>query len=404
VACIALLLTACGASKPAEDEQTGPPRGPSLAADFSGSGPGTLVSAEGLVNLAPQLRAATSVAARIVYVSTSGINDSHTLVTATVFVPKSPPPQDGWKFVALAHPATGIESECAPSVSPTLLGLAAQVSALIEAGYAVVATDYQGLGLRDSDHANARETIGPYNGYHPFLDSTTEGYNVIDSVRAARKLVPGSSQNFIAWGTGQGGQAVWAANELASDYRGDLTPVGVVTEAPTAALNWLADAAEQGTLTKDQALLLQQYLAALGNEYYDFDLDAYRHGVVRDHWDTLSACWGPLTRDRDQIAAQIGPDDLRPDSPEATQGLLAYLQKTSLPLARAMAPMLVIPEGQDGLIPKPQTDAAIAQACALGDVIVFGVPHDPDDTTEAIGWIADQFNGVPPHDDCPAPA
>jgi hypothetical protein len=401
MACVTVLLAACGGSPP---DRPVSERGATLAGDFSGNGPGTLVAAESLPSLEPTLRSETSLAARIVYVSTSGINDSHSLVTATVFVPSGPPPKDGWKIVALAHPATGIEPECAPSASPTLLGLNGDVSALIQAGFLVVATDYQGLGLRDTDHADAKEPIGPYNAYHPFLDSTTEGYNVIDSVRAARKLVPAASRDFLAWGTGQGGQAVWAANELAPDYHGQLNLLGVVTDAPTAALNWFADAAAQGALTKDQALTLQQFLAALSNEYPDFDLDAYRHGAAKEHWDALTSCWGPETKDHDQMAAQIGPDDLRPDGPDATQALLAYLQKTSLPQARAMAPMLVIPDAPDGLIPKAQTDAAIAQACALGDVIVFGVPHDPGDPTEAVGWIADRANGVPAHDDCQAPA
>ncbi|MBJ7340593.1 lipase family protein [Mycolicibacterium sp.] len=404
-ACAAVLLAGCG-GHPAEPEpaHAGPPRGPSLAADFSGSGPGTLVSAEGLVDLDPQLRAATSVSARIVYVSTSGINDSHALVSATVFAPSGPPPPDGWRIVALAHDATGIEPECAPSASPTLLGMAARITPLVEAGYLVVATDYQGLGLRGTDRAKADETIGPFNGYHPFLDSTTEGYNVIDSVRAARKLVPTASANVIAWGTGQGGQAVWAANELAADYGGTLRFLGVVTDAPTVALDWLADGAARGDLTKQQAATLQQFLAATGKEYGDFDVDPYRHGVVKDDWDALSSCWGPSSTDRDRLIQQIGPGDLRPDTPDATQVLLGYLRKTSLPQARALAPMLVIPDAPDGLIPQPQTDTAIARACALGDDIVFGVPHDPADPTEAMGWIADQFNGAAGHDDCPASA
>ncbi|HYZ68836.1 MAG TPA: hypothetical protein VE666_13725 [Mycobacterium sp.] len=48
---------------------------------------GTLVAANNLVDLDPLLRAQTSLAARITYVSTSGINDTHPHVTATVFVP-----------------------------------------------------------------------------------------------------------------------------------------------------------------------------------------------------------------------------------------------------------------------------------------------------------------------------
>ena len=394
-ACVAVLVAGCS---PGGGEPTAPAGYP-LSGDFAGSGPGTLVAAETLNILSPGLRAATSLAARITYISTSGINDSHSLVSATVFVPKGNPPEGGWKIVALGHPATGIEPRCAPSMSPTLLGSAPMVTALIDAGYLVTMSDYQGLGLRDSDPAQAKQAIGPYNDYHPFLDSTTIGYNVIDSVRAARKLVPGASRDFAVWGTGQGGQAAWAANELATDYHGDLKLVGAVAVAPTAALEWFADAAAAGALSRDQMLLLLQYLAALKNANDDFNLDAYRHGAVKDGWDVLAACWGPKAADRSRVADQVPPNELRPDSPAATEALRNYLQKTSLPQAPTIAPMLVVAEAPDGVIPTAQTDAAVARACAMGDVIAFGAPMGSD-MAPVLDWIGNRMNGVPAQNDC----
>jgi hypothetical protein len=395
----ALILTACGVRPASGPPQPGPPRGPALAADFSRTGPGALVSAEGLVDLDQQLRNRASLAARIVYESTSGVNDSHTLVTGTVFVPKGAPPPGGWPIVAFAHPATGMESPCAPSASPTLMGSARDVAALLDAGFLVAATDYQGLGLRDTDHSSADPSIGSFNGYHPFLDSTTEGYDVIDAVRAARTLEPAASNAFAAYGIGQGGQAAWAADELAADYRGGLTLVGVDAIRPTAALDGLADAAANGTLTKEQQTTLQQFLAALGHEYDDFPLDAYRHGVVKEKWDALSACWGSAVTGRAHVVDQIGPDDLRPDGPDAARVLRGYLQKTSLPQAPATAPMLVVPDGAGGLIPPDHTGAAVATACGMGDVIAVGAPDiDP------VAWLTDRFNGIAAQNDCPAPS
>ncbi|MDX1891922.1 lipase family protein [Mycolicibacterium sp. 050158] len=399
LAVTALVLAACSTHPAPGPPQPGPPRGPALAADFSHTGPGALVSAEGLVDLDPQLRDKTSLAARIVYESTSGINDSHSLVTGTVFVPKGAPPPGGWRIVAFAHPATGIQSPCAPSGSPTLLGSAPDVAALLDAGFLVTATDYQGLGLRDTDHSTADPSIGPYNGYHPFLDSMTEGYDVIDAVRAARTLVPAASKSFAAYGIGQGGQAAWAADELAADYRGGLDLVGVAAVRPTAALGGLADAAANGTLNRDQQTTLQQFLAALSREYDDFHVDAYRHGVVKDQWDVLSACWGPALEDRANVVNRIGPDDLRPDGDDATEVLRGYLQKTSLPQAPAASPMLIVPEAPDGVIPPEQAAAAVDRACAMGDAITFGTPD-----TDPIGWLTDRFQGVAARSDCPAPA
>jgi len=389
------VLAACGTpSAP----PSGAPRGPALVADVSHTGPGALVSAERLVDLDQELRDRSSLAARIVYESTSGINDSHSLVSGTVFVPNGDPPPGGWPIVSFAHPATGIQAPCAPSASPSLLGSAPDVAALLDAGFLVTATDYQGLGLRDTDHPAADPTIGPFNGYHPFLDSTTEGYDVIDAVRAARTLVPAASTSFAAYGIGQGGQAAWAADELAADYRGGLTMVGVAAVRPTAALDGLADAAAAGTLTKDQQTTLQQFLAALDREYDDFPLDAYRHGAATRDWDVLSACWGSAVADRPRAVDQMGPDDLRPDGPDATQVLRGYLRKTSLPQAPAAAPMLIVPDGPQGLIPPDQTGAAVAAACGMGDVITQGPPD-----TDPIAWVTARFAGAATENDCPTP-
>jgi Secretory lipase len=381
-ACVGVLLMGCGAHVPGH----GPaPSAAALKADYSGDGPGTLIAANILVDLDPLLRAQTSLAARIVYVSTSGINDSHPHVTATVFVPKGDPPAGGWPVVALGHPATGIQPDCAPSESPTLLGMMPAVSALIDAGYLVTVPDYQGLGLRET--------------YHPFLDSTTEGFNLIDSVKAVRRLVPSASDAYAVWGSGQGGQAAWAADELATDYSGQTKLVGAVAIRPTAALEWLADAAAADGLNRDQLLMLQQILASLKAEYNEFDLDAYRRGVAKDGWNILTACWGDAVQQRSRVIDQIGPDDLRPDGPEATDALRAYLQKTSLPQAPAAAPMVVSPDDDDtGLIPRAQTDAAVARACVMGDVIDFGAPQIDD--ASVIGWLADRFAGNPAHNDC----
>lgn len=402
LACATLLLAACSHGEDPAAARVGPAAGPALTdGEFGGTGPGTLVSAERLTNIDLQLREKSSLAARIVYESTSGINDSHTLVTAAVFVPKGDPPPGGWKIIAFAHPATGIQTQCAPSASPDLLGSEPVITALLDAGYVVTATDYQGLGLRDTDHPGSNENIGPYNNYHPFLDSTTEGYNVIDSVRAARKLVPGTSENFVVFGSGQGGQAAWAANELATDYRGDLVLVGAVAISPTAALDWLADAAAGGTLTRDQQLTLQQYLAAVNKETgTGINLDDYRQGVVKDKWDVLAACWGTAFQDRAQIIGQIGPDDLRPDSDEATEVLRGFLQKTSLPQAPTAAPLLIVPDAPDGLIPADQTSAALSKACAMGDVLASSPPADRE-LPSLLGWVSDRFNGVAPPNDCP---
>ena len=107
---------------------------------------GDVIAADAVADIDPSLRLATAWIQRFTYLSRSGINDSTTRVTGMLLVPKGQPPDGGWRLVAFGHPATGTLPECAPSLSPTLLNSSPTVQKLLEAGYAVVMSDYQGLG------------------------------------------------------------------------------------------------------------------------------------------------------------------------------------------------------------------------------------------------------------------
>jgi acetyl esterase/lipase len=385
---------ACSSNVPAEVQQPAAESGIRLTVDSTGAGhvPGALSEARTLPTVDRRLNSVTSLAARITYTSTSGITDGHTLVTGTVFAPKGQPPAGGWPIIAFGHPTAGTLSDCAPSLSPTLKGQSDLVTLLVKLGYVVTVSDYQGLGVDKT--------------YHPYLDSTTAGYNLIDSVRAARKLIPEASNRWLAMGTSQGGQAAWAANELAQNYGGGLILVGSVSVSPPADIVGFADAAAAGVLTKEQQPALQSILAALKNEYPDFNLDDYRRGVVADKWDVLAACEGPKVDERASVVEQITPDDLRPSSPAAVEVLRAYLQKMTLPQGPAAAPMIVIYGGLDKFVPAAWTDRAIVAACQMGDVIDValqpGKGHTDVDVSAVYPWIAARFNGEPAPNSCGA--
>jgi alpha-beta hydrolase superfamily lysophospholipase len=388
VLAVALGTSGCGKDSPASSPKPTAMPGPELHSDFSGTGPGTLDSANTLSTLDRRLRAVTSIAARVTYTSTSGVDDGWTYVTGTVFAPMGQAPQGGWPVIALGHTTSGIRSDCAPSLSQTLLDLSPVVTVLVKTGYVVTVADYQGLGLAGT--------------YHPYLDSRTAGYNLIDSVRAARKLVPDTSDRWLALGVSQGGQAAWAANELQRDYGKGLTLVGAVSLAPPLDLTPFADAAAAGQLTTDQKAALQLILAALKNAHPDLNLDNYRHGMVAAKWDVLSGC-DVSDADRSKILDQIPADNLRPSSPDDVAALRAYLEKMSLPQSTTLAPMLVIYGGKDELTPSAWTDRALQKACAMGDVIDIQMQpnagHDLDVTT-TLAWIASRFKDEPVHNGC----
>ncbi|OZC81325.1 lipase [Rhodococcus sp. 06-418-5] len=391
---LALVLVAAGCSSddPAVDPQS-VAVGATLSADYSDDGPGSLESAEELLTVDRRVSAISSIAARVVYTSTSGIDGSTQRVSGTIFAPEGSAPEGGWPIIAYGHGTTGVLNDCGPSTDPELLGSSQIVAALVRSGYVVAVSDYQGLGLDGT--------------YHPYLDARTVGNNLIDSVRAARKLVPGTSTRWASFGGSQGGQAAWAANELARSYGAGLDMVGSVSLVPAADITGLAAAAADGTLTDDQKPLLQWVLVGLSQAHPELDLDDYRRGIVAEKWDELSACGGVLAADRTSLAAQIGDDDLRPATPEATAVLEGYLREMSLPKSPAAAPMLVIYGGEDTLISQAWTDTAIGAGCAAGDTIQYVLQpnsgHADIDGAAAFGWLGDRFAGTEAVNFCPVP-
>jgi acetyl esterase/lipase len=386
-----IAVSGCSHPAPAKQEPSAT-TGMHLNADYTGAGqePGALADATTLPTIDRRLRATTSLAARIEYTSTSGITGGTEQATGAVFVPVGKAPESGWPIVAYAHSTTGIGPECAPSLSPTLLNSSTIVATLVKAGFVVTMPDYQGLGLNKT--------------YHPYLDATTAGYNVIDAVRATRRLVPGASNRWVGLGLSQGGQATWAANELAANYNGGMALVGTVSLSPAADITGLADAAAAGTLTPEQAPALPLILSWLKKAYPDLNLDDYRRGIVQDKWDTLMACQGPKAAEREKITPQITADDLRPSSPAAVDTLRGYLQKMSLPQGPTASPMLVIYGGKDNLVPSAWTEHALTAACAMGDIIDIQTQpdkgHTDIDISSAFSWVNDRFRGVPAPNSC----
>jgi pimeloyl-ACP methyl ester carboxylesterase len=154
-----------------------------------------------------------------------GVRGKLVAVSGIVSVPKGTPPKGGWPVITYAHGTTGIAPACAPSrdTGPSSgahgadIGAAPLLNGWIKDGYAVVRTDYEGLG-------------GP--GVHPYLIGRSEGYGVLDIVRAARQLVPTLSNRIVISGHSQGGHAaLWAAS-LAPRYTPDLHLLGTVAFAP----------------------------------------------------------------------------------------------------------------------------------------------------------------------------
>lgn len=161
---------------------------------------------------------------RILYSSTDGVDGkTPVVVSGEFFVPKGAPPAGGWPVLAWAHGTTGMADICAPSWQPHFVPENNYLDAWLAHGFAIVATDYQGLG-----------TPGP----HPYQIVRAAAYNVLDSIRAVLHSQPSLADRIVVVGFSQGAGAAFAAGGFAPAYAGELGIRGIIT---TGIPNWTPD-------------------------------------------------------------------------------------------------------------------------------------------------------------------
>ncbi len=151
---------------------------------------------------------------RLLYSSTNGVDDkSPTVVSAAYFEPKGEPPTNGWPVLAWAHGTTGLADICAPSVQARLMFEITYLNTWLGQGFAIVATDYQGLG-----------TPGP----HPYMQGRPAAYSVLDSVRAVLHDQPHLANRIVIAGFSQGAHAAFSTGGYAPIYATDLNIRAVI--------------------------------------------------------------------------------------------------------------------------------------------------------------------------------
>ncbi|MEA2473041.1 MAG: hypothetical protein QOE06_956 [Thermoleophilaceae bacterium] len=186
----------------------------------------------------------------LLYRST-GVNGKPVAVSGLVHIPNGTPPKGGWPIVSWAHATSGIGDQCAPSRNPgegTINAYHVYIEGLLnrflDAGFAVVRTDYEGLGTR---------------GVHPYLVGNSEGRSVLDMVRAARQAHKSLGKRLVIAGHSQGGHAAIFAAALAPRYTPELDLRGTAAFAPFAQ----GDEILSNTTGGDQPSRRTGYLALL---------------------------------------------------------------------------------------------------------------------------------------------
>jgi hypothetical protein len=182
--------------------------------------PGTVVAA---VPLPRKLWVpGTARAWRLTYVTTDA-NGRAARSTGELFLPKGHAPTGGWRVISWAHGTSGLGDTCAPSV----MGPAepardfGYLSTWAKAGYAIVASDYAGLGSP---------------GLPAYLNGRSEAHNVADMVKAGRAFAQATlpadqqlSRRWVTIGQSQGGGAAIYTARWATQYGGPgLSYLGAV--------------------------------------------------------------------------------------------------------------------------------------------------------------------------------
>jgi hypothetical protein len=382
-----LVIAGCG-----PDSTEGPP-GPG-----PGDNAGTLVGRQPM-RLAPELTQAGAQGTHITYRST-GPDGKPVVVSGVVLVPSGTPPAGGWPVVSWGHGMVGRADSCAPSAHPDLMGYGTTIlPQLVKAGYAVTATDYQGLGTGGDQPAS--------------WDS--HAYDMIDAVRAANAVSPATSHTWVAAGHSEGGGAAIATNEVAGRYGRGLDYRGA------AAISFsLPDVARKPDLLTTGALLLLLNVPEMQSLWLNLIAGFKADNPALDTDQFLGPRARPLLAKastecfagQGSLATTLAADHLPsteflPSDPKVGDQLAALFKTLSLPRSRAAGPMLYATGQNDVMTPQPDVqrlyDGLCAQDVPTTRMVVPGVDHlgiltaiGPDLVT----WISQRFSGAKPQDNC----
>ncbi|MDR6972677.1 alpha/beta fold hydrolase [Leifsonia shinshuensis] len=277
---------------------------------------------------------------RILFRSTD-LQGRAVLNSGMLVVPEGAAPAGGRTIVSWGHATTGSAEKCAPSRSVDPYVWMEGLTGLLKQGYAVVSTDYTGMGVPGPDS---------------YLVGDTEGRNVLDAARAARALLgSAASDRVLLWGHSQGGQSVLFAAQLWKQYAPELDVRGVAVAAPATDLASLLRA-DIGDIS---GVSIGSYAFAAYSDVYDVPLD----GILTPQ--AIAAL--PAINDRclitqnsalHKVAAPLVGRFLSGD-PETTQPWAGLLAENTPGAVVFPVPLLVAQGSSDKLVRPESTEAFV---------------------------------------------
>jgi hypothetical protein len=315
-------------------------------------------------------------AVRILYHSRSA-NADDVAVSGVVLYPDKKAPRGGWPLIAWAHPLSGVARACAPSLTRNLQH-GPYLSMYVNLGYAVVATDYAGLGTA---FRNA------------FSDMQSNAKDVIYSIPAARAAVRQLDSRWIAVGMGDGGPAVAGVAELESDLH-DSGYLGSIV------ISGLGDPQQRyqpsGSGQPETPLFLAYGIQTV---YPRFNLkDILTDKGLSLYPQVEKSCADP---------GQQSPSEILNPNWANNSFVKQYFARNVTGQRQARRPLLIISSALDFSVPISQTAQAVSGMCRRGEEIQFErYPESElnslfgDSVADQISWLQTRFADRPAANNC----
>ena len=360
-----------------------------------------------------QLGAYVASGTRIMYRSTDA-RGNPVAVTGTYFEPDNPWPGDGPRpLISLAVATHGQGDQCAPSRLfnqgihfSSGLDIAFEseegfIATMVARGFAIVVTDYEGLGTP---------------GVHTYANRVAQGQAVLDAARAAMRL-PATSLDphgpVALWGFSQGGGAVASAAELAPSYAPELGVVGTYASAPPADVTELLPYADGSVAVGIVGYSVNGLIAAYPETapaihdkltiYGEDLLDKTQHQCANET--VLTYAFHHLqeyfTEDPQQLVSE--------------EPLKSVFDLQRIGRYKPNAPVFIDSNRYDPLVPWTAANQLGRDWCAQGADVQFWTNEQPPflnktafnhyltylvDGERGLQWIADRFNGLPTTPNC----
>lgn len=330
-------------------------------------------------------------AERILYSSTDGVGGQDVVtVSGAIYYPAGEIPEGGWPVIAWGHGTKGIADVCAPSWAGMTYRDRTYLAKWLSEGFAIVASDYQGLGTP---------------GLHPYIAGRAAGYSILDSARSVIQSTPELSNSVLLVGQSQGGGAVAIAAAYATEYAPDLNVIGVVaTGAGTIDLNQanlLGDSSAEIDSTSAYALYVVRTLSLVDPDLKPEDMLTPKAMTVFPLADTR--CVADLEYDM-SIAALNWSKTLTPYAFEVIKEHISLLNQPETGYA---APVFM-GTGEDDIEVAPAFQTALAETiCRSGVPVEHHVYEGMDHSTavnksleDSVPFVRKLMAGEPVENTC----